>query len=119
LRVALRRCRSLADGLIAIDPDPNWKAMKKAGKRLFQRLGDLRDVQIMMEWLEKLEPHPVRADAGDPSTSLRGGSPAYPAAESPAGNDGASPEAVAIPPAPDPAISLLHILRLRETEQKH
>jgi len=39
LRVALRRCRSLADGLMALDPDPDWKAMKKAGRRLFQRLG--------------------------------------------------------------------------------
>ena len=55
LRVSLRRCRSLADGLMALDPDPNWKAMKKAGKRLFQRLGDLRDIQIMMEWIEKLQ----------------------------------------------------------------
>jgi CHAD domain-containing protein len=48
LRVALRRCRSMADGLMAIDPDPDWKAMKKAGKRLFLSLGELRDVQIMM-----------------------------------------------------------------------
>src|ERR1700681_396640 len=56
LRVALRRCRSLADGLMALDPDPDWKAMKKAGKRLFQRLGALRDVQVMMEWVEKLTP---------------------------------------------------------------
>ena len=56
LRVALRRCRSLADGLMALDPDPGWKAMKKAGKRLFQRLGALRDVQVMMEWVEKLGP---------------------------------------------------------------
>jgi hypothetical protein len=55
LRVALRRCRSLADGMMAMDPDPSWKAMKKAGKRLFQRLGALRDIQIMMEWIEKLE----------------------------------------------------------------
>src|ERR1700676_1839006 len=54
LRVALRRCRSLADGLMALDPDPDWKAMKKAGKRLFQRLGALRDVHVMMEWVEKL-----------------------------------------------------------------
>ena len=51
LRVALRRCRSMADGMMAMDPDPDWKAMKKAGKRLFQRLGDLRDIQIMMEWI--------------------------------------------------------------------
>jgi len=56
LRVALRRCRSMADGMIAMDPDADWKAMKKAGKRLFQRLGELRDVQIMMEWIEKLDP---------------------------------------------------------------
>lgn len=74
LRVSLRRCRSMADGLLAMDPDPNWKAMKKAGKRLFQRLGDLRDTQVMMEWIEKLAPTadsvarallPAPADAGN------------------------------------------------------
>jgi len=65
LRVSLRRCRSLADGMIALDPDPDWKAMKKAGKRLFQRLGALRDVQIMMEWIEKLDPTPAIAGTGD------------------------------------------------------
>jgi CHAD domain-containing protein/HD superfamily phosphodiesterase len=56
LRVALRRCRSMADGLIALDPDPEWKKMKKAGRALFRSLGDLRDVQVMMEWIEKLHP---------------------------------------------------------------
>jgi CHAD domain-containing protein len=54
LRVALRRCRSLADGLMAIDPDSSWKDMKKAGKKLFQGLGELRDMQVMEEWIEKL-----------------------------------------------------------------
>src|SRR5277367_2935808 len=54
LRVALRRCRSVADGVMALDPDPGWKAMKKAVKRLFQRLGELRDIHVMMEWIEKL-----------------------------------------------------------------
>jgi CHAD domain-containing protein/HD superfamily phosphodiesterase len=54
LRVALRRCRSLADGLMAIDPDSSWKEMKKAGKKLFQGLGELRDMQVMQEWIEKL-----------------------------------------------------------------
>jgi CHAD domain-containing protein len=54
LRVALRRCRSLADGLIAMDSDPEWKRMKKAGKQLFSRLGDLRDVQVMAEWVQRL-----------------------------------------------------------------
>src|SRR4051812_27549857 len=56
LRVSLRRCRSLADGMTALDPDPNWKSMKKGGRQLFQRLGALRDVQIMMEWIDKLYP---------------------------------------------------------------
>jgi CHAD domain-containing protein len=62
LRVALRRCRSLADGLMAMDPDSSWKDMKKAGKKLFRALGDLRDMQVMREWIEKL------GDAGDPVT---------------------------------------------------
>jgi CHAD domain-containing protein len=62
LRVALRRCRSMADGLMAIDPDRSWKDMKKAGKALFRSLGDLRDVQVMTEWVQKLGP------ADDPET---------------------------------------------------
>lgn len=61
LRVALRRCRSLADGWIAIDPRPAWKDMKKAGRKLFRALGGLRDVQVMTEWVEKL------AEVDDPA----------------------------------------------------
>lgn len=57
LRVALRRCRSMADGLMAMDPQPAWKEMKKAGKRLFSSLGDLRDVQVMEEWIHRLHQH--------------------------------------------------------------
>jgi len=56
LRVSLRRCRSLADGLMAIDPDPAWKQMKRAGRQLFRSLGELRDVQVMKEWVEELGP---------------------------------------------------------------
>ena len=55
LRVALRRCCSMADGIAAIDPDPAWKDMKKAGKRLFRRLGELRDVHVMQEWVHHLD----------------------------------------------------------------
>lgn len=55
LRVALRRCCSIADGVAAIDPDPAWKDMKKAGKRLFRRLGELRDVHVMQEWVHRLD----------------------------------------------------------------
>jgi CHAD domain-containing protein len=54
LRVALRRCRSLADGLMALDPDPSWKQMKRAGRELFRELGELRDAQVMEEWINKL-----------------------------------------------------------------
>jgi exopolyphosphatase/guanosine-5'-triphosphate,3'-diphosphate pyrophosphatase len=60
LRVALRRCRSLADGFVAMDPDPSWKEMKKAGKKVFQSLGNLRDMHVMQEWVEKL------SDPSDP-----------------------------------------------------
>jgi CHAD domain-containing protein len=52
----------MADGLMAIDPDPSWKEMKKAGKTLFQSLGGLRDVQVMTERVQKLGP------ADDPET---------------------------------------------------
>jgi CHAD domain-containing protein len=54
LRVALRRCRSMADGLMAIDPSPEWRRMKKAGKQLFSALGNLRDAQVMTDWIEEL-----------------------------------------------------------------
>ena len=55
LRVALRRCCSMADGIAALDPDPAWKQMKKAGKRLFRRLGELRDVHVMQDWVNRLD----------------------------------------------------------------
>jgi len=54
LRVAIRRCRSMADGFLSIDPDPAWKQMKRMAKPLFAALGELRDVQVMMEWVDKL-----------------------------------------------------------------
>ena len=63
LRVALRRCRSIADGLLGMDPNPAWKEMKRAGKRLFSQLGELRDAQVMEEWVRRL------GDPDDPVTS--------------------------------------------------
>ena len=54
LRVAIRRCRSMADGFRSVDPDPAWKQMKRLGKPLFSSLGDLRDTQVMLEWVAKL-----------------------------------------------------------------
>lgn len=56
LRVALRRCRSLADGFMAFDPHPAWRGMKREGKRLFTRLGELRDTQVIIGWVQRLAP---------------------------------------------------------------
>jgi CHAD domain-containing protein len=113
LRVSLRRCRSLADGMKAMDPDRDWKAMKKAGKKLFQSLGSLRDVQIMMEWIDKL--HVAREREERESV---------PASPSPVSRESEGNFIAPVDPAPgpesaqDPATALLQILNLRESEQK-
>jgi CHAD domain-containing protein len=54
LRVALRRCRSLAAVMEEVDPDPAWPEMRKIGRKLFQQLGELRDTQVLEEWVGKL-----------------------------------------------------------------
>ena len=60
LRVALRRCRSLAAVMEEVDPDPAWPEMRKLGRKLFRQLGELRDTQVLEEWVTKL------GSAGDP-----------------------------------------------------
>jgi CHAD domain-containing protein/HD superfamily phosphodiesterase len=111
LRVALRRCRSMADGMMAMDPDKEWKAMKKAGKRLFQRLGTLRDVQIMMEWIEKLEVVTKRESADD----LPARSPEH---LEDLADSHSSTESAEIDQHDPVARALLDILKARESEQK-
>jgi CHAD domain-containing protein len=54
LRVALRRCRSLAAVMEEVDPDPAWPEMRKIGRKLFRQLGELRDTQVLEEWVSKL-----------------------------------------------------------------
>ena len=109
LRVSLRRCRSMADGMMAMDPDREWKAMKKAGKRLFQRLGALRDVQIMMEWIEKLYPRAVENKVSAVS----------PEPPPDTGQAGESSSAIFThDKLADPTQALLQILQEREIEQK-
>lgn len=56
LRTSLRRCRSLADGMRVFDRNPGWKKMRRAGKVLFSSLGELRDTQVLLEWVERLAP---------------------------------------------------------------
>ena len=54
LRVALRRCISIAGIYTALDPLETWREMKRESRKLFKRLGRLRDTQVMKEWIEKL-----------------------------------------------------------------
>lgn len=60
LRVAIRRCRSLAAVMEEVDPHPAWPEMRKVARKLFRGLGDLRDAQVMDEWVKKL------GEEGDP-----------------------------------------------------
>lgn len=108
LRVSLRRCRSMADGMMAMDPDRDWKAMKKAGKQLFQHLGTLRDVQIMMEWIEKLDVARPASPASDQAQLVRAATALDP-------DLAGSSELEA---AHGPGEALFQILQARETEQK-
>jgi len=39
---------------MALDPDSSWKDMKGAGGKPFQALGELRDMQVMRERIERL-----------------------------------------------------------------
>jgi CHAD domain-containing protein len=62
LRVALRRCRSMADGFRAIDPQKDWKRMRRQATALFDSFGALRDCHVITEWTQKL------GQADDPIT---------------------------------------------------
>ena len=52
LRVALRRCRSIAEGFRSFDPSPEWRRMRKESGRLLKKLGELRDIHVMAEWMK-------------------------------------------------------------------
>jgi CHAD domain-containing protein len=54
LRVALRRCRSIARGMKDLDPHPAWRKLDKSSKKLFKSLGELRDSQILLDWVKRL-----------------------------------------------------------------
>src|ERR1700721_4516158 len=54
LRVALRKCRTMADALTDTNPSPGWNKLKRNSKKIFHALGELRDVQVEQEWVKKL-----------------------------------------------------------------
>ena len=60
LRVALRRCRSLASVFEEVDTNPAWRNLRKTSRKLFRSLGAIRDSQVQEAWVLKL------AGADDP-----------------------------------------------------
>jgi CHAD domain-containing protein len=54
LRVALRRCRSIAQGLAELDPDSAWERLRKETKKPLDALGGLRDTEVMRGWIGRL-----------------------------------------------------------------
>lgn len=61
-RVALRRCRTMAEALSEVSPSPGWRKVKKVSRKLFHALGDLHDTQVERGWVKKVGPaaDPVR-----------------------------------------------------------
>ena len=54
LRVAIRRCRSVAAVFEEIDPDDSWREMRRKARKLFRALGALRDGHVLADWVKKL-----------------------------------------------------------------
>jgi CHAD domain-containing protein len=52
LRVAIRRCRSVAAVMAEVDPNPHWRELRHVPRKLFRRLGALRDAQITGDWVK-------------------------------------------------------------------
>jgi CHAD domain-containing protein len=61
LRVAIRRCRSLAWGMRLVDPHPGWRRLNRRGRALFRVLGELRDTQVLLDLVRSIGPR------GDPA----------------------------------------------------
>jgi CHAD domain-containing protein len=54
LRVALRRCRSIAQGLAELDTGAPWTRLRKEAKKLLAAFGALRDVEVTRSWIVRL-----------------------------------------------------------------
>lgn len=54
LRVALRSCLSLGDGLREFDDHIAWSTLREQGRRLFKRVGMLRDIHVLEARVKKL-----------------------------------------------------------------
>src|ERR1700735_3747684 len=56
LRVALRRCRTMADALSEGNTVTGWQKVENVPRGLFQVLGELRDTQVTKQWVKKFGP---------------------------------------------------------------
>jgi CHAD domain-containing protein len=56
LRVAIRRCRSVATVMEEVDGHQTWGAMKRLPRKLFRALGALRDLHVLEAWVKRLVP---------------------------------------------------------------
>jgi CHAD domain-containing protein len=63
LRVAIRRCRSVASIMEEVDSHRTWNAVKRRPRKLFRALGALRDLHVLETWVKQL------AAADDPLRS--------------------------------------------------
>ncbi len=54
LRVAIRRCRSVAHGIEPLDPSGQWDKMSRELRRVFRALGHLRDLHVLKQWIDRL-----------------------------------------------------------------
>jgi CHAD domain-containing protein len=55
VRVALRRCRSLAEGFSVLDLHPVWGHLDKVCKKQIKGISALRDAQVLEDWVRKLQ----------------------------------------------------------------
>ena len=56
LRVALRRCRTIAEASSEVNPGAGWQRLKRSTRDLFHDLGDLRDTQVQQALAKKFAP---------------------------------------------------------------
>lgn len=63
LRVALRRCRSLASAVEEIDPHPDWQEMRGGARKMFRAMGELRDAQVLEGLIHEYDPGDERVKA--------------------------------------------------------
>ena len=63
LRVAIRRCRSVAAVMEEVDGHRTWRTLKKLPRQLFRALGILRDLHVLEDWVRRLasQDDPLRA----------------------------------------------------------